>query len=121
MAGSNKGADPLGLRPFGEATKIVAQGVIDGAGAFLGRICLPAAEEFGLLLRDKVSGWRAKNTAAIAAAAKSMVEDCDASTNKQAHPRIVGKVIEHGSWEDDESVQMMWAGLLASSCTADGK
>lgn len=32
----------------------LAQGAVDGAGAFLGRICLPAAEEFGLLLRDKV-------------------------------------------------------------------
>jgi hypothetical protein len=29
--------------------------------------------------------------------------------------------IEHGSWVDADEVQEMWAGLLASSCTKDGK
>jgi hypothetical protein len=118
--GSSKG-DLLGLRPFGQATKIVAQAAVDGAGAFLGRICLPAAEEFGLLLRDKVSAWRAKNAAAITTTAEELLEASGGIIDKQAHPRIVGKVLEHGSWEDDETVQTMWAGLLASSCSSDGK
>ena len=44
------GGDALGLRPFGEAIREVAKGTMEGAGAFLGQICLPAAEEFGLLI-----------------------------------------------------------------------
>jgi hypothetical protein len=40
---------------------------------------------------------------------------------KHAHPRLVGAIIERGSWEDADNVQDMWAGLLASSCTDDGK
>lgn len=121
MTDSHKGGDALGLRPFGEATKILAQGAVDGAGAFLGRICLPAAEEFGLFLRDKVSRWRARNAAVITTAAEEMIEASGGAVDKQAHPRIVGKVLDHGSWEDDEAVQKMWAGLLASACTTDGK
>jgi len=37
-----------------EAINTVTTSVVGGAEAFLGRICLPAAEEFGLLLRDRV-------------------------------------------------------------------
>jgi hypothetical protein len=50
-----------GLKPFGEATKILAQGTVDGASAFLSRICLPAAEEFGIVLKDQVRHWRNQN------------------------------------------------------------
>jgi hypothetical protein len=39
---------------------------------------------------------------------------------RHAHPRVVGAVIEHGSWADEDAVQSMWAGLLASACTEDG-
>lgn len=113
--------DQLGLKSFGEATKVVAQGVMDGAGAFLGRICLPAAEEFGLLLRDKVGAWRASNAARIALSAERMLNQSGTNGGEHAHPRIVGKVLEQGSWEDDETVQNMWAGLLASACSEDGK
>lgn len=117
----HKDGDILGVRGFGEATKIVAKGAVEGAGAFLGRICLPAAEELGLLLRDKVSAWRAQNAARIALKAERLLEQNTTAPDLQAHPRIVGKVLEHGSWEDDETVQEMWAGLLASACSQDGQ
>jgi hypothetical protein len=39
-------------KPVEEAVKIATKGAVDGVGAFLSRICLPAAEEFGLLCRD---------------------------------------------------------------------
>jgi len=41
--------------------------------------------------------------------------------NKHAHPRLVSKIIEQGSWVDEDIVQGMWAGLMASSCTEDGQ
>ena len=92
-----------------------------GAGAFLGRICLPAAEEFGLLLRDKVSHWRGNNAAKITLMAEQLLESQGGIAGRQAHPRIVGRTLESGSWEDDDQVQSMWAGLLASGCSKDGK
>lgn len=121
MSEDPKSVDLLGIKPFGEAVKEVASRAMDGAGAFLGRICLPAAEEFGLLLRDKVGVWRASNAARIAASAEAMLERQGGTAGKHAHPRIVGKVLEHGSWEDDSVAQDMWAGLLATACTPDGK
>jgi len=94
--------------------------LVDGAGAFLGRICLPAAEEFGQLLRDRIKYWRAVNASKIAAMAEARLRALNAGKSVQAHPRLVGAIIEQGSWTDDEEVQQMWAGLLASSCTQSG-
>jgi hypothetical protein len=114
-----KSRDLLGLAPYGEAVRVVAQGAVDGAGAFLGRICLPAAEEFGLLLRDRVAAWRGNHAVAIAQEAERMLGD--EAGRLQAHPRMVMRIIEDGSWADDVTVQQMWAGLLASSCCEDGR
>ncbi len=58
--------DLLGLAPYGEAVNTATKVVVDGAAAFLSRVCLPASEEFGLLLQDQVRHWRAQNIARIA-------------------------------------------------------
>jgi len=108
--------DALGLKAFGEATKIATQGSVDGAAAFLGRICPPAAEEFGLLLRDNVRAWRTENVKSMAKKAEELV----GGRTVHAHPRLVSSVVEESSWIDDQYLQDMWAGLLASSCTETG-
>ena len=51
----------LGINGLSDSVKVATQGFVDGAAAFLSRMCLPAAEEFGLALRDRVSAWRARN------------------------------------------------------------
>jgi hypothetical protein len=114
-----KSRDVLGIAPYGEAVRAVAQGAVDGAGAFLGRICLPAAEEFGLYLRDRVATWRRNHAVVIAQRAETLLGD--EGGHLHAHPRLVMRIIEDGSWSDDDIVQAMWAGLLASSCCADGR
>ena len=121
MADSDRSLDILGAKPLAEAANTITTAATAGAGAFLSRICLPAAEEFGLLLKDKVSAWRAKNAEAIAERAALMFEALPNSAQRHAHPRIVGGVLENGSWVDDEDVRGMWAGLLATSCTESGK
>ncbi len=70
MTDDNKSLDILGIKPIADSVNTVTKGTVDGASAFLSRICLPAAEEFGLLLRDKVSAWRSNNAIAIAHKAK---------------------------------------------------
>jgi hypothetical protein len=112
----DKSLDVLGIKSFGDSINKI----LDGVGAFLGSICLPAAEEYGLLLRDKVSYWRAKNLEKITQKAKDNLRAQGDSNGKHAHPRIVASIIEKGSWSDINEVQDMWAGLLASSCTEDG-
>lgn len=121
MGDSDKSLDVFGLKPVSEAVKTVTKASVEGAGAFLGKICLPAAEEFGLLLRDKVSRWRAKNAEVIVSKAASSYERLADTQSTSAHPRIVGAIIEQGSWCDDNDVQSMWAGLLVTACTEEGR
>jgi len=121
MSEENKSLDLLGVKPIAESINTVTKGTVDGASAFLGRICLPAAEEFGLLLKDKVSSWRAKNAVNIANKAQSLLEEQVQGLVVSAHPRIIYSTLENGSWAEDDFMQNLWAGLLASSCTEDGK
>jgi hypothetical protein len=120
MGDAAKSGDLLGIAPYGEAINTLAKGTVEGAGAFLSRICLPAAEEFGLLLRDKVTAWRGENATSILIHAQKLLGDHPESAKMHAHPRLVGKILENGSWTDDDDVQRLWAGLLATSCTPDG-
>lgn len=113
--------DFFGIKPIGKAVNAVTNAAIKGASAFLGRICLPAAEEFGLLLKDRVSCWRLKNFLKISERAEIILRSNTNFELRHAHPRLVFSILEHGSWSDDTSVQDMWAGLLSSSCTLDGQ
>jgi hypothetical protein len=117
----SKSLDILGIKPVGDAALIVTKATTEGAGAFLGRICLPAAEEIGFLLQDKVRAWRAEQAIKITARAQEKYRAAFGEADRHAPPRLIGSILEHGSWEDDNRVQEMWAGLMASSCTKDGK
>lgn len=121
MTDDKKSLDILGIKPISDSISKVTQGSIDGASAFLSRICLPAAEEFGLLLRDKVSAWRSNNAIKITQKAQKIIENNLTQIVLHAHPRIVYSALEHGSWADNDFMQNLWAGLISSSCTPDGK
>ncbi len=86
-----------------------------GAEAALSRVCGPALEEFGFLLRDKVQFYRACNFISTMSKFEQIM-----TAKGQANPRIVHSIVEQASWTDDAVVQDLWAGLLASSCTEEG-
>jgi hypothetical protein len=115
---NDKSLDILGVKPVAEALSHATKAGIDGASSFLAKICMPAAEEFGYLLQDKVKNWRAQNTAAILNAAQDRLTG--APQGVHAHPRLVAAVLENGSWSDDRAIQQFWGGLLAASCSEDG-
>lgn len=121
MTDENKSLDILGLKGLSDSVRIATEGFRDGAAAFLSRVCVPALEEFGLALRDRVSAWRARNAAKILNSANNILNANQPGTKEQVHPRLVHFVMEEGSWIEDEQVQEMWAGLLASSTSHDGK
>lgn len=120
MINSNSN-DIFGIRPFGEAAKILVDKSFDGLGAFLSSICLPACEEVGLLLRDQVRTWRFANVANMLTKAKGKLDFIDGEIQLKAHPRVAMSIIENASVVDDEILQEWWAGLFASSCTEDGR
>jgi hypothetical protein len=113
--------DVLGIAPYGETLKVIAEKSAETAQRFLYDICRPAAAEFGLFLRDNVRAWRARNLADIANKSRELLTVSPDGVQLRAHPRFVAEVVEHGSWCEDEQLQSMWAGLLASACTEDGK
>lgn len=121
MPDEKKSVDILGVQPLAEAVKIATKGAVDGAAAFLSRICLPVAEEFGLLFKERVSHWRTCNLVAISEKTERILEKHGGVEGMQVHPRIMNEIIEKGSWSAEDDVQSMWAGLLAWSCTPDGK
>ena len=115
--------DILGIRPISDAINTVAETTMKEASEILGLICKPAAEEFGFLLQDGVKywRWRFKNVCNITINAKKILNAQNNDIEVSASPRIVNSILENGSWIDDDKIQDMWSGLLASSCTKDGK
>lgn len=111
----------LNVDPISYPIKKVTDATVDGASSFLSKICSPAAEEFGFLLRDQVRAWRAGNMVRIVERSKGLLAFDPITFKLKASPRVVWKILENGSWTEDEKLQNMWAGLLASSCTEDGR
>jgi len=114
----NVGSDLFGLS---EASTTFIQGALVEINQFLRRICYPAAEELGLLLSDQMRAWRTRNYQRIVQTAEQKLAENHESAQVHAHPRLVQQSFENGSWIDDNEVQDWWGGLLASSCTEDGK
>ncbi len=97
--------------------EVSASNISEAIGTLIAKVCYKAADEIGESFSQKTSQWRQKNTLNILEKASDIIPEID---SKQAHPRMVHYIIEEGSWCDDEQVQMMWAGLLASSCNERG-
>ena len=110
----------LGIKGVSDSMKIATQGLVDGAGAFLSRLCLPAAEELGLALRDRISAWRATNALRMLNEAHNIyIGNVSHQATDRLNPRLVHIAIEEASWIDDTLVQSMWAGLLAASASSE--
>ncbi len=114
----DKSIDILGAKPLAKAVEHASTKTVDGISAFFAAICMPAAEEFGLLLRDRVANFRQANLASIAEKAKQKLEHAKASPTGDCNPRLIHEVIEHGSWADDSCIQQMWAGLIAAASSS---
>ncbi len=106
----------MGIAPYGEAIKISVEKGFDGAQALLSRVCLPAAEELGLMFQDKVRYWRLNNIIRIIQKSGNLFDFDNEKLKLTAHPRVVKEILDNGSWCDDDGLQDMWAGLIASSC-----
>ena len=88
--------------------------------AFLSRICSGGSEEIEQLLRVRLSTQRVANAIEIALRAQNLLEVEPASEGLRAEPRLVVRILEEGSCPDEAWLRHFWAGLLATSCTADG-
>lgn len=118
---NEKSLDILGIKPIAKCVEHASKETINGGKNFLSKICMPAAEEYGLLLQDKVKHWRASNAQKVLEKTEKKLLEQNGYQNKKAHPLITWRIIENSSWAEHDELQEIWAGLLASTCSEDGK
>ena len=118
---NNRALDLLGVKGLSDSTRLATKGLIEGAAAFLSRLCLPAAEELGLALQDRISDWRARNAVQMLNRANEIHLSRSPDPSERLSPRLAHIAIEEASWIEDAQVQEMWSGLLASSTSPDGR
>jgi hypothetical protein len=87
---------------------------------FLRQICPPAVEEIKLALHQRLSNKRVASAVEIVLKAQKLFDETDHSGGALAHPDVVRRILENGSWTADDWIRHWWAGLLVSSCRSDG-
>ena len=111
--------DLLGTKALAVAAEHASKSAVDGVGKFLSAICMPAAEEIGLVLRDQVARLRRKNLEAIVAKTEAKLAAQGETPTGSCSPLLIRNVIEDASWIDDDCIQDMWAGLLATAAVSN--
>jgi hypothetical protein len=89
------------------------------AFSFLSRICPDAADQVAHLIHGGLTKSRMANAAEILLRAEALLPRDSDDIRLFATPRIVTKILEDGSWADEDWLQQMWAGLLATSCGSE--
>lgn len=93
---------------------IVATGATTLAVDLLRRLAGPAADQVGLMLGDKAWEYRANNLIKITMRLQRKLRGAGLPANA-VPPRLLLPIIENCSVEDNETLQDMWAGLLATA------
>ena len=88
---------------------------------FVRRICAPVVEEVGRLVQRELSNYRAASAVEVALKAEAFLSSRPDADRMLAHPEIVMRIIELGSWADADLLQRFWGGLLAASCSIEGQ
>lgn len=91
---------------------------IDLAKDFLDKLVMPAVEETGLLLKDKVTLWKFKNQVQMLNKAKAYCEKNNIST-KQVSLKLLCPLLDYSGIEEDEILQDKWAILLSNMVDSD--
>lgn len=98
-----------------EGMKNTVGKLIDGISSFFSLICMPAAEEFGLYLKDRVAIYRLTNINNVILKAQQKINQNTSIICNAVSPKLIKTIIDEASWAEDECVQEMWAGLLAGA------
>lgn len=91
------------------------------AVAFMSRICPGGAEELGRLVHERLSNHKVENVIELALKADSLLQFEPARDMLRADTRLVVRILEDGSCTDEDWLQNFWGGILATSCTVDGR
>jgi hypothetical protein len=84
--------------------------------AFLGRICPSAVQELRQLVCRELGKTRAANAVEIALEAELLLAAEPDADRMLADPAVIRRIVEDGSWADEDWIRHLWAGLLSSYC-----
>jgi hypothetical protein len=85
------------------------------------RLCPEASQELTRLVRAGLGNMRVANAVQISLLADAILVSEPHSDKMRANPQTVQRIIADGSWADEDWLQQLWAGLLATSCAIDKK
>ncbi len=100
-------------------TEIGAE-AIKRAFSFLEVILIPPLQEVGLLAQDHIKFWRLKNQVKILNKAQDFLNQKGVSAQK-VPLKVLVPLLEHGSLEEDTTMQEKWAALLSNAADPDLK
>ncbi|MDE3201404.1 MAG: PilZ domain-containing protein [Acidobacteriota bacterium] len=89
--------------------------------AFLRQICPLSGDAMNQMFEKELGLARVACAVDIVLIAKQMMGVDRNAIGLRAHPGVVLRIIEHGSWAEFDLIKQYWGGLLASSCTEDGQ
>lgn len=101
--------------------EIKAHSLSEACGTILAKLCYRVADEIGANFGERTSNWRLRNATTILEVTEEKYDAVSKTGKEHAPPRLIHKILEEGSWTDDTNLQKMWAGLLVSSCSHDGR
>lgn len=104
-----------------EPEDILREFRVAGALAFLTRLCPGSSDEIRGLMREGLSNYRVASAIEIALHAERLLAFGPNPEKLRAPGNLALRILEDGSWADQESTQQLWAGLLATSCTLSGR
>ena len=97
-----------------DASEIIKSGAADKLADIVHKLAGPLAEEYGLLLADKAKVYRVKNWVSVITKTQKILSDAKLPPNA-VPPRMFLPIPEASSLEEDETLQSLWAGLLATA------
>ena len=94
--------------------EIIKSDAVDKAADLLHRLAGPMFDEFGAILADKAKVYRAKNLVSTMRKTERILRKAGLPANA-VPTRLLLPIMEASSVENTETLQEMWAGLLATA------
>jgi hypothetical protein len=100
--------------------KGTAEGLLKPFGGLITALFGPAAQEAGLILRDRMRMFRASRTQRFFETTQEMFEKQQVEP-QPIPPKLLFAILENATLEDNDDLQDRWAMLLVNSCSPRGK
>ena len=97
-----------------DAGEIIKSGAFDKLADIIHKLAGPMADEIGLLMADKIRVYRVRNWVNVVKKTQRILAEAHISP-EAVPPRLFLPILEASSIESDETLQDLWAGVLASA------